>query len=232
MESQHIRFEDGDVLAIASKVLAMSQNRLVCLKCVTPSRQASEIGERYGLDASYMQVVLGESDEIYSGVWKAILTMKGRLFLPNAGVDSKNAPEGSVVLFPQEPHETAENVRRAIRHRFGKRIGVLIVDSAVIPLRRGTIGIAIGFAGIRPIRDYRSERDLYGKKIQITTQSSADGLASAAHLIMGEGAERIPVVLIRGAPVEIVDESDPELVYMPPEECLYGHILVRSNRKC
>lgn len=231
MESQKTQFKNGDILAIGSKVVAVTQNRLVDLKSVTPSKQASSIAEKYGLEPSYVEVVLNESDGVYGGVWKAMLTLKDKLFIANAGVDFKNAPEGYVVLWPDNPQETAEYIRRIISVKYGKRMGVLIVDSRVTPLRRGTIGIAIGVAGIKPIRDCRSEKDLYGKKIHITTHALADDLASAAHLVMGETTEQVPAVLIRDAPVEVIDGDDPEQIYMPPNECLYGHILITSKRE-
>ena len=231
MEAQRIRFEDGDILAIGSKVIAITQNRLVYLKSITPSKEASTLAEKYGLAPSYVEIVLQESKGVYGGVWRALLTLKDKLFIANAGVDFKNAPEGYVVLWPKNPQETAENIRRSIMERYGKRMGVLIVDSRVTPLRRGTIGVAIGVAGIQPVKDCRSETDLYGKKIHITTHALADDLASAAHLIMGETREQIPAVLIRGAPVEVIEEDDPEPIHMPPDECLYGHILITSKRE-
>lgn len=229
MKSQGIQFEDGDILALASKAVAIVQDRIVRLNSIRPSNEASELAKEYDLDAGYVELVLRESTEVYGGVWKALLTLKDRLLLANAGVDVKNAPRGHAVLLPKDAQETVEKIRRTVLLEYRKRIGVMIVDSHITPLRRGTVGLAIATAGIKPIRDYRSQRDLYGREIRVTTQALADELASAAHLMMGEAQERTPAVLIREAPVEVAEDNDETLAYMPPEQCVYGHILVKTR---
>jgi coenzyme F420-0:L-glutamate ligase len=186
MRSQRIRLENGDILAIASKAVAVAQNRIARLNSVTPSEEASRLAKEHDLDACCVEIILRESSEVYGGVWKTLLTATDKLLVANGGVDSKNAPEGYAVLLPDNPQETAESIRRRILHKYVKRTGVLIVDSHVTPLRRGTVGMTIGIAGMMPIGDCRSEKDLYGKEIHVTTQALADDLASAAHLIMGE----------------------------------------------
>src|SRR2546428_14059272 len=95
----------------------------------------------------------------------------------------------------------AGTIGRPFGRRLGKRVGVVIVDSRVTPLRLGTIGLAIACSGFPPVRDSRGTKDLYGRKAQITLQALADGIAGAAHLLMGETKETIPFVLVRGAPV-------------------------------
>ena len=231
MSSQRIRLEDGDILAIASKAVAVTQNRIARLDSVTPSAKASRLAKEHALDARYVEIVLRESSGVYGGVWKALLTMKDGLLVANAGVDLKNAPEGHAVLLPDNPRETAESIRQKVLQMYGKRIGVLIVDSRVAPLRRGTVGMSIGIAGITPVRDCRSEKDLYDKEIHITTQALADDLASTAHLIMGETREQVPAVLIRGAPVDVRADVGEDLTYMAPEECLYAHVLRKISGK-
>jgi len=231
MKAQGIDFDDGDILAVASKAVSVTQNRVVKLDSVKPSKRAIRIAKKYGMRPSYVEIILQESNGVYGGVWKALLTLKDKLFVPNAGIDFKNAPEGHVALWPKNSHRTAEEIRRSIVDGCKKKVGVLIVDSQVTPLRRGTVGVAIGIAGIQPVRDCRGERDLYGRRIQITTHAVADDLASAAHLVMGETTELTPAVLIKGAPVEVVEQYDPESIYMPPDECLYGHILMRLRKK-
>jgi coenzyme F420-0:L-glutamate ligase len=229
MSSRRLRLKNGDIMAVASKAVAVTQNRIARLDSVTPSEEASRLAKEHGLDAGYVEIVLRESSGVYGGVWKTLLTARDKLLVANAGVDLKNAPEGCAVLLPDDPQGTAENIRRRILREYGKRTGVLIVDSRVTPLRRGTVGISIGIAGIAPTRDCRSERDLYGKEIHVTTQALADDLASAAHLIMGETREQIPAVLIREAPVEVRTDTDNDLAYIAPEECLYAHLLTGTG---
>ena len=108
MGSQRIRLENGDILAIASKAVAVAQNRIARLNSVTPSEEASRLAKEHDLDACCVEIVLREPSEVYGGVWKTLLTATDKLLVANGGVDSKNAPEGYAVLLPDNPQGTAE----------------------------------------------------------------------------------------------------------------------------
>jgi len=221
IRGQNLEIRDGDILALASKAVATAEKRIRKLVSVKPSKKAEKIATRFGLDPRFVEVVLLEADRVIWGVQKALLTQKNNILVPNAGVDQKNAPEGCVVLWPTNPDRVAEEIRRMICEKTGKLIGVLIVDSRVTPLRMGTTGIAIGLAGFEPIKDYRTEKDLYGRSILITTHAVADDLAGAAHLVMGESSEQTPAVLIRNAPVTLA-EADGSALVIPQEQCLFA----------
>jgi coenzyme F420-0:L-glutamate ligase len=244
VEKQGLEIEDKDLLAIASKAVAVAQSRLVKLSLIEPSEKAEMLAEKYGLEPSFVEVVLREAERVYGGVTKALLTLKNNTLVANAGVDLKNAPEGYAMLWPINPFESAEKIRKEILAKTGKRVGVLIVDSRVTPLRMGTTALAIGVAGFEPVEDCRVERDLYSKRVYITRHALADDLASAAHLVMGETNARIPVVLIRNAPVTFSEESDSNSMTIPREHCLFiqsfcarlhpatNHILSRQSESC
>ena len=221
INSQKLEVKDGDILALASKAVAISEDKVKNLASVKPSKKAEKIASRFGLDPRFVEIVLLEADQVIWGVPKALLTQKNNILIPNAGVDQKNSPKGYVTLWPTSPDRTAEKIRDEIFRRTGKHIGVLIVDSRVTPLRMGTTGIALGLAGFEPIRDYRTEKDLYGRSISVTTHAVADDLASAAHLIMGESSEQIPAVLIRNAPVAFA-KADGSALIIPRENCLFA----------
>jgi coenzyme F420-0:L-glutamate ligase len=221
LSSQGLEIEDKDLLAIASKAVAVAQNRLVKLSSVKPSERAMRLAEKYELEPSFAEVVLQEADEVYGGVARTLLTLKNDMLVANAGVDRKNAPQGYAILWPSNPHESAEKIRREILAKTGRRVGVLIIDSRVTPLRMGTTALALGVAGFKPIRDCRAERDLYSKRVHITRHALADDLASAAHLLMGETATRTPAVLIRNAPVTFSEASDSDFMTIPAEQCLF-----------
>ena len=225
---QNIDIEDGDILAVASKAVGTAQGRIVELSSVKPSARARDLGEKFDLQPEYVELIIREADRVYGGVTKALLTLKNGILTPNSGVDRKNAPRGSVVLWPKNPQLTAEQIRIEIVERINKRIGVLIVDSRVTPLRMGTVGIALGVAGFEPVRDCRSGKDIYGKPILTTRHCLADDLSSAAHMVMGETSERTPFVLIKGASVEMTESSDANALNIPMEECLYLGVLVSS----
>lgn len=233
LNEQKLKIEDGDVLAIASKVLATVQNRLKRLSSVKPSERAKRLARIYDLEPSFVEIVLQEAEKVYGGVSNALLTLKDHILTANAGVDHKNAPHGYVVLWPQHPFKTAEKIRKEILARTSKRVGVLIVDSRVTPLRMGTTGLALAVAGFEPVRDCRADKDLYGNAISITRHALADDLASAAHLIKGETNERTPVVLIKNAPIILIDKVKPSQVVISAKQCLFTkHIIQGAVREC
>ena len=219
---QNLKLEHGDILAIASKSVATAENRLKKLASVKPSNRAKKIAARFNIEPRFTEIVLQEADAVYWGVSKALLTLKNDVLMPNAGVDQKNAPEGCVVLWPKNPFKSAQSICRDIYEKTGKHVGVLIVDSRVTPLRMGTTGIAIGVAGFGPIKDYRTKKDLYGRRILITTHALADDLASAAHLMMGESSEQTTAVLIKNAPVKVTEKIIVSAVVIPREQCLFA----------
>lgn len=226
LDKQELKVSDGDILAIASKAVTIAQGRLAKLESVTPSQKAKEIARKYNLDPNFTEVILREATRVYGGVPKTLLTLKENILGPNAGVDRKNAPIGYVALWPTKPFMTAQKIAKEILARTGKRVGTLIVDSRVTPLRMGTTGLAV--AGFEPVRDCRTDKDLYGKSISITRHALADDLASAAHLIMGESNEQTPAVLIKNAPVKLADKVKPSSVLISAEQCLFAKHMMRK----
>ncbi len=232
LSSQGLEIKEKDLLAIASKAVAVAQKRLVKLSSIKPSRRAMRLAEKYELNPSFVEVVLREAEKVYGGVTKTLLTLKNNMLVANAGVDLKNAPRGYAILWPVNPFGSAEEIRREILAKTGKYVGVLIVDSRITSLRMGTTALAIGIAGFEPVKDCRVERDLYSKRVYITRHALADDLASAAHLIMGETVARIPAVLIRNAPVTFNEESDPNSMIIPAEQCLFMQSFLGGALDC
>jgi coenzyme F420-0:L-glutamate ligase/coenzyme F420-1:gamma-L-glutamate ligase len=228
LSNQGLEVENKDLLVVASKVVAVAQHRLMKLDLIEPSEKAIMLAKRHELEPSFVEVVLREAEKVYGGAAKALLTLKNNMLVANAGVDRKNAPEGYVILWPMNPFESAEKIRREILAKTGKRVGVLIIDSGISPLRMGTTALAIGVAGFKPIKDCRVERDLYGKRIHITRHAVADDLANTAHLVMGETTARIPAVIIRNAPIILSEESDPNSMTIPAEQCLFMQSFLRK----
>lgn len=231
LNRQSLKIADGDILAIASKAAATVQNRLKRLESVKPSEKAKKLASKYDLEPSFVEVVLQESETVYGGVSKALLTLKDNILTANAGVDHKNSPLGYATLWPKNPFKVAENLRRELLARTGKRIGVLIVDSRVTPLRMGTTGLALAVAGFQPVRDCRRDKDLYGRSISITRHALADDLASAAHSIMGESNERMPFVLIKNAPVRHTETVKPSALVISAKQCLFTKHIKQEDVK-
>ena len=221
-EDNGLQLMDGDIMAFSSKVLSIASGNIIRLSDVKPSQKALEYAGKYGMDPRLVEVVLREADEVLGGIEGILLTVKDGMLMPNAGVDTSNVMKGHVVLLPRNPFRTADEVRRRLVEETGRNVGVIVVDSRVMPMRRGTVGVAVAVSGFRPVRDFRGRRDLYGNVLKYTLHSLADDLASAAHLLMGECREMVPAVLIRGAPVEVgeypVDASE---MTVPRDVCLY-----------
>ena len=211
---------DGDVVVVASKVLATSQRRLVKLAEIKPSQRAKKLAERTKLKPTFVELVLREADVILGVARRAILTLKAGIPCANAGVDESNAPRGHVVLPVLDPDRAAVQIRKSLFEQTGAKVGVIIADSIVRPLRLGTVGQAVGVAGIEPVEDCRGKRDLYGRTLRVTFRAIADQIATAAELEMGEAGERVPVAIVRGAKIKPVErpKRSPEV---SPKRCLY-----------
>lgn len=201
-----MKLESRDILVIASKVLAYSQGRL------RPAPTDEAFRELIRLEADR---VLEEGD--------MVLTMKNKVLIPNAGIDRSNVPEGQAVLWPDKPFESAREIRRELMEKFGlAELGIVISDSHCQPLRMGTSGIAIGWAGIEGVKDERGSKDLYGRPMKYTKIAVADNLASTANLEMGETDASVPFVIVRDAKVTYTSEkASAEDYFISPNECIY-----------
>lgn len=230
IKEEGLSIEDGDIIAIADKIVATSEGRIAYYKDVKATKKAEALAEKYMLEPQYVELVLRKADEIFGGVQRAILTSKNNVLIANAGIDHKNAPEGAACLWSIDPNGAAVKLRREITGKTEKRVGIILVDSHVNPMRMGTIGFALGIAGFKPIRDCRGSLDLYDKPLIITRMNIADDLAAAAHLLMGETTERTPTVIIRNSPVEITDKYDPKEIVIPRKECMYMKIFLEQKR--
>ncbi len=203
--SADLSLEDGDILVIAQKIVSKAEGRMVRLRDVEPSPQAREIGQAIQKDPRAVEVVLRDSNEIIRARGGVLIVEQRLGFIcANAGVDRSNVPPANgddvVTLLPADPDATAQAIRSRFQERTGKSIGVIINDSHGRPWRRGTVGVAIGVAGIEAVEDLRGQPDLFGYRLRHTEVGLADQIASAASLLMGQADEGRPVILARGVP--------------------------------
>lgn len=220
LKRENFTLRKGDVLAVASKVASISERRISRLDEVEVSAKAKSLARRWEMDASLTQLVLQESDEVLGGVKGFLLTINRGILTANAGIDLKNSPKGTATLWPKNPDRSANRLRRSLEARYRKRLGVLIVDSRVTPLRLGTIGLAIGASGFQTVKDERHRPDLYGRIVKVTQTNIIDDLASSAHLLMGETAERTGAVIIRGAPLQPNSKATSKDARISKSRCL------------
>jgi coenzyme F420-0:L-glutamate ligase / coenzyme F420-1:gamma-L-glutamate ligase len=225
LERAGYSLKTGDALVISSKIVSKAEGCLVDLNTITPGQEAERIAAETRKDPRIVELVLRESQNI-SRQAPGILVTQHRLGFvsANAGIDQSNvAAEGDLVLLlPSDPDRTAQTIHTRLQERTGARAGVIISDSHGRPFRMGNIGVAIGVAGLPALLDLRGQSDLFGRKLQISMQGYADLVASAAHLVCGEGDEGLPVVHMRGLRFEVGAASGraADLV-RPPEQDLY-----------
>jgi coenzyme F420-0:L-glutamate ligase len=229
LANSRVRLKTRDIVAVSSKIVGIAEERIRYLESVKPGSKAKSLARKYSLTAAFAQAVLDEADTVVGGVEGALLTVKNGDAVANAGIDRKNAPEGAVVLWPRNADLSAKNIRRSIRRKSGKNVGVVIVDSRVSPLRLGTTGFAIGCAGFEPIEDIRGTVDLFGRRIEITVRAMADGVAATAQLVMGEAADRIPFAIVRDAPVTFGGRQGTRSAKLKWNRCLYMSQIPRAN---
>ena len=204
LASSDIALRDGDIVAIAQKIVSKSENRYVLLDDVVPSSRAIELAPLCDKDPRMVEVVLTQSREVLRTVTGVIVVEDVRgLVLANAGVDRSNvdldeAGRERVLLLPADPDASAARLRKSLAALCGADVGVIINDSLGRAWRMGTVGVAIGVAGLPGLLDRRGEEDLGGRPLLITEVGMADELAAAASAVMGQAAEGRPVVLIRG----------------------------------
>ncbi len=195
-------WRDGDVLVLAQKIVSKAEGRIVHLPDVLPSARALELAGQTGKDPRLVEVILGESTEVLR-VRPGLLVVEHRLgfVCANAGVDQSNVAGSDdwALLLPVDPDASARRLRDAIAAATGADVAVIVSDSHGRAWRFGTVGVAIGVAGIRPLSDLRGRLDLTGRPLQITEVGTADEIAAAAGLAMGQAGEGTPAVVVRGA---------------------------------
>jgi coenzyme F420-0:L-glutamate ligase/coenzyme F420-1:gamma-L-glutamate ligase len=200
---------EGDIVVVAQKVISKAEGRLVDLKLVNPSEKSLQIAKQNDKDPRLIELILNESVDILRlarGI--LIVETKRGLICANAGVDQSNVEKSNdyAALLPEDADLSARKLRYSLKRKTGIDVAVVITDTFGRPFREGQINVAIGIAGIQPIKSYIGTVDMYGKKLKVTEIAVVDEIASAAELQMGK-SERIPVVIIRGYVYQMVETS-------------------------
>lgn len=205
LEQEGVRLVPGDVLVVTQKVVSKAEGRHINLEAVTASARAAELGRETGKDPRLVEVILQESTSVLR-TRPGLIIVEHRLgfVCANAGVDHSNvdSPDGTpgewVLRLPVDPDQSAAGLRRDLRGRSGVDTGVLIIDSHGRAWRLGTVGVAVGGAGVPALVDLRGTHDLFGSILQTTEVGLADEIAAGASALMGQAAEGTPVVHVRG----------------------------------
>ena len=227
MECSGICLQEGDILVIGQKIVSKAEGRMVNLASVMPSNRAIELAAEIEKDPRMLELVLRESKSILRTRPGTIIVEHRLGFIcANAGIDHSNVAgeakdsEEWVLLLPENPDRSAECIRQRLEEACKVRLGVMIIDSHGRAWRMGTVGVAIGVAGLPALLDLRGKPDLFGYNLRITQVGVADELAAAASLVMGQAAEGTPIVHVRGFPYPLREAAFAELL-RPTDQDLF-----------
>ena len=229
LEQNATTLQHGDVVCVAQKIISKAEGCLVALNSVEPGESALELAAATQKDPRMVQLILDESSEVMRHKPHVLVVRHKLGFVgAHAGIDQSNVDHSDgemALLLPKDPDASAAALRDDLQNRYDTRIGVVVTDSHNRAWRMGTIGSAIGCAGIQVLDDSRGGEDIYGRTLQATLISRADALAGTATLMLGETTDRMPVVVLRGLPPEQTLSDDPtqtaQLINRPLEEDMF-----------
>ena len=222
LDKNKFNIKEGDVIVISSKFISNSQGRILNIKKSKACEKASKIAKKFNSNEKFMEIVFRESDKILGGVAGFVMSATDGILAPNAGIDKSNSKGTKIILYPNDPYKFAEDIKRKIFLEFKLHVGIIIVDSRLMPARIGTTGVAIACAGIEPTKDLRGEKDLDGNPLKVTFQATVDNLASIANHKMGEGDDLQPIAIVRDSDCELTNRRIfPEEMVIPYDQCVY-----------
>ena len=212
--TRHIdKIKEGSVVVVTSKIVSLSEMRTCEIKDEHTRENIIRSESQWAMKTKY--------------TW---LTIKDNTVMSSAGVDESNA-DGKIILLPKDSFKAAHDIREKLKRYYKiKKLGVIISDSRLLPLRAGIVGIALGYSGFCGVRDYRGTPDIFGRILRLSRTDVVDSLATAAVLLMGEGSERQPLAIITGAPVEFVDKIDKKELFIDPKEDIYQPLFEKIKK--
>ena len=205
----------GDLIIVAQKIVSKAEGRMVDLRDVTPSERAEQLARDVDKDPRLVELILRESTEVVRHR-KGVLVVAHRsgIVLANAGIDASNVAgdEHRVLLLPEDCNRSSRDIRARLAARTNVEVGVLIIDSLGRAWRNGTVGTALGAAGLPALLDLRGTLDLFGRELRSTEVGIADEIAAAASMLMGQAGEGTPAVLMRGLAIRGAHGSADDLI--------------------
>ncbi len=222
MIAEALDLRDGDIVVVTSKIVSKAEGRIIDLGDVSPSPFAEDWASRWEKDPRVVEVVLAESRRIVRQIGPVLITeTRHGLVCANSGVDqSSSGAHDRVVVLPEDPDASARRIRDGLRSATGHDVAVIVSDTFGRPWREGQTDVAIGIAGMRPLRSYIGEVDPHGHEFRVQELCVADELASAAELVKGN-TSRVPVAVVRGFEHEIDDEATMAPVIRDAERDLF-----------
>jgi len=224
LERNDVEPQARDVLVVAQKIISKAEGRMVDLATIEPSAKARTLAAETDKDPRLVEVILSESVRVVRAARRGVLIVEHRrgFIMANAGVDQSNVGPADgvhrVLLLPKDPDRSAATLRHDLAALTGIDLAVVINDSFGRPWRQGTLGVAIGVAGLPALADLRGKPDLFGRTLEVSVVGFADEVAAAASLVMGQADEASPVVLIRGLRWSAPQSTAASIVRSPSED--------------
>jgi coenzyme F420-0:L-glutamate ligase/coenzyme F420-1:gamma-L-glutamate ligase len=222
-------FQERDIVVVAQKIFSKAEGRVIGVRKVVPSAEAKKLAKVTGKSSKFVELVLRETRRVLKATREIFLVEDKRgLVCINAGIDKSNI-EGSenFALLPEDPDCSAGDCRSRLEGLTGRKLAVVICDTYSRPFRRGQVNFAIGVSGLSLFRDYRGKKDLFGYVLRVKNVAVVDEVAAAAELLMGQGAEAVPVVIIRGLKdsVELLGNGSVSKLRISEDEDLFKGVL-------
>ncbi len=212
--SAHIKkIPEKSIVVVTSKIVAIAEGRVAVPNTTANKVRLIKQESQWAMKTKY--------------TW---LTIKDNMVMPAAGIDESNA-DGKLILLPKDCFKTADKLRVSLKKKYRlKNLGVIITDSRLLPLRAGTVGIAMGYAGFKGIKMYKGKPDIFGRLLHYARTDVADSLATAAVLTMGEADEQRPLAIISNAPIEFSERVDRKELEIDIKEDLYQPLFQRIKK--
>ena len=224
LQDNDMALQSGDIVCVAQKIVSKAEHQLIDLADIEAGEEAIALAAETDKDPRLVQLILDESTEVLRKREGVLIVRHNLGFVgAHAGIDQSNVDHTGgekALLLPKDPDQSAQALKQALEAQANCQLGIIITDSHNRPWRMGTIGAAIGCAGITVLDDHRGGTDVYGRELKVTLINRADALAAAATLGMGETTEQIPLVIIRGLPAEQTEQTA-SMINRPLEEDLF-----------
>ena len=224
INKESVDINDGDVIAVAQKIVSKSENRYLDISDISPSKEALSLSKKLFKEPNFIQAILNESKKVIRYRMGVLIVEHKLGFIhANAGIDRSNIDQNNniVLLLPKNPNQSAKKLSQSLAKHFNKNISLIITDTMGRPFRNGIVGFTIGSHNIECIIDERGNKDLYGNELKFTQIAVADELAAASSLLMGQAAQKKPVVIIKGYKFQQNNISDAKALIRLEEEDLF-----------
>ncbi|MFX0108319.1 MAG: coenzyme F420-0:L-glutamate ligase [Candidatus Hodarchaeota archaeon] len=211
----------GDILVVSHSIVSVAEGRVFRIDAIEPSKRAIDIACKTNRDAAVVELALREATKVIREEPVLITQTKQGIITDYSGIDASNAPAGYLIALPIDPDASAMRMHKAISKILGFSLPVIIADTQGRPWRKGAVNFAIGIAGMSPFTDNAGRTDLFGRELRSSLVCTADEIASASELVMGQSDAAIPAVIVRGVSISTEPKETASRIIRGPDSSLF-----------